>query len=104
MKFIIAILVLILIVVDNGLVHPTNQQFEDLLMVLILIVVDNGLVHVMRGIAASKAVGLNPYCSGQWSRTITIENFPKRKENVLILIVVDNGLVLNPQIQNKSLC
>ena len=37
--------------------------------VLILIVVDDGLVRgdPMRGIAASK--GLNPCCSGQWSRT-----------------------------------
>ena len=37
---------------------------------------------------------LNPYCSGQWSRTIIwllILNFGKQ---VLILIVVDNGLVL----------
>ena len=42
---------------------------------------------------ATKIRGLNPYCSGQWSRTV--ENFPKRKEDkeVLILIVVDIGLV-----------
>ena len=37
--------------------------------------------------------GLNPYCSGQWSRTV--EPFKNvRLCLVLILIVVDNGLVL----------
>ena len=38
--------------------------------VLILIVVDNGLVHVLELFMAVKAgKSLNPYCSGQWSRT-----------------------------------
>ena len=37
---------------------------------------------------------LNPYCSGQWSRT-GLEKMLKQDVNeVLILIVVDNGLVL----------
>ena len=35
---------------------------------------------------------LNPYCSGQWSRT-KIMIFHCVKVHVLILIVVDNGLV-----------
>ena len=37
-------------------------------------------------------MGLNPYCSGQWSRTY-VEINTYYDENVLILIVVDNGLV-----------
>ena len=37
-------------------------------------------------------LSLNPYCSGQWSRTIiTISS--SARNSVLILIVVDNGLV-----------
>ena len=39
--------VLILVVVDNGLVHATNQTTNIRLAVLILVVVDNGLVHGM---------------------------------------------------------
>ena len=36
---------------------------------------------------------LNPYCSGQWSRTLE-KAVDRVKQDVLILIVVDNGLVL----------
>ena len=46
--------------------------------------------------------GLNPYCSGQWSRTVynnvKIDNF----DTVLILIVVDNGLVLSEKMLNNK--
>ena len=38
--------------------------------VLILIVVDNGLVQHQIGVWRKCTVGLNPYCSGQWSRTV----------------------------------
>ena len=37
-------------------------------------------------------MGLNPYCSGQWSRTY-VEINTYYDATVLILIVVDNGLV-----------
>ena len=37
--------------------------------VLILIVVDNGLVHTSNNYKINKDMSLNPYCSGQWSRT-----------------------------------
>ena len=37
---------------------------------------------------------LNPYCSGQWPRTPDSEKLVKFLIRVLILIVVDNGLVL----------
>ena len=36
---------------------------------------------------------LNPYCSGQWSRTQTQQIRQPTLDWVLILIVVDNGLV-----------
>ena len=64
--------VLILIVVDDGLVHFAGvNPYELPQNVLILIVVDDGLVHF---------AGVNPY---------------ELPQNVLILIVVDDGLVLD---------
>ena len=62
-------LVLILIVVDNGLVLHLLLWLLTLLMVLILIVVDNGLVHTSFLRNSDGTLCLNPYCSGQWSRT-----------------------------------
>ena len=60
--------VLILIVVDNGLVPSVALITLWCDVVLILIVVDNGLVQLTER-AAGEQYGLNPYCSGQWSRT-----------------------------------
>ena len=37
--------------------------------VLILVVVDNGLVHFVLWVLLQRYLGLNPCCSGQWSRT-----------------------------------
>ena len=48
--------------------------------------------QVSMGAAAIQA-GLNPYCSGQWSRTDIATFNSKGEFVVLILIVVDNGLV-----------
>ena len=45
---------------------------------------------------------LNPYCSGQWSRTINVTRILSQA-CVLILIVVDNGLVLSLE-EMKSAC
>ena len=42
---------------------------RSVLRVLILIVVDNGLVPTLRKKSVDELVSLNPYCSGQWSRT-----------------------------------
>ena len=39
-------------------------------LVLILIVVEDGLVQCMTGANSLGRKGLNPYCSGQWSRTM----------------------------------
>ena len=55
---------------------------------------DNGLVHLTIDMNKKALKRLNPYCSGQWSRTksgATMCFFTC----VLILIVVDNGLVLD---------
>ena len=44
------------------------------MVVLILIVVDNGLVQCSYQRSSIKGKdSLNPYCSGQWSRTITFD-------------------------------
>ena len=42
---------------------------------------------------AKKRLCLNPYCSGQWSRTKERRVAWNATSKVLILIVVDNGLV-----------
>ena len=61
--------VLILIVVDNGLVRFFFVCGDTVGYVLILIVVDNGLVPKTLPEHAVFLSSLNPYCSGQWSRT-----------------------------------
>ena len=62
-------------------------------LVLILVVVDDGLVHCERYSHLVFSLRLNPCCSGRWSRTncrIMNEIIPGA---VLILVVVDDGLV-----------
>ena len=87
-------LVLILIVVDNGIVLTIEAWMQGIAKVLILIVVDNGLVpRAVYKLAILKGC-LNPYCSGQWSRTHLVLRYSLMRR-VLILIVVDNGLVLD---------
>ena len=97
--------------------RATNDRIRYYAMVLILIVVDNGLVLSKNDISGILYWSLNPYCSGQWSRTDVLArlkplyvslnpycsgqwsrtNCPSiddtRATDVLILIVVDNGLV-----------
>ena len=86
--------VLILVVVDNGLVHKKNIGSKGTKKVLILVVVDNGLVLDQTERSAGEQYSLNPCCSGQWSRT-TFQISRVIHRVVLILVVVDNGLVLN---------
>ena len=65
-------------------------------IVLILVVVDDGLVLVLAAVNASKTIaGLNPCCSGRWSRTIDYTRGMVNNVRVLILVVVDDGLVLD---------
>ena len=45
---------------------------------------------------------LNPYCSGQWSRTYKPFISKDLWQEVLILIVVDNGLVQLVHIINSN--
>ena len=50
--------------------YYVNRQINSLAgTVLILIVVDNGLVLARTTNDFGEVAGLNPYCSGQWSRT-----------------------------------
>ena len=103
---------------DNGLV-PTmaNVTINGLDGVLILVVVDNGLVHQILNFYKVESIRLNPCCSGQWSRTSIktahyfsinclnpccsgqwsrtgLSHAKRIAKSVLILVVVDNGLVL----------
>ena len=52
--------------------------------------------------AGMKPVGLNPYCSGRWSRTIRPYDDYKAWD-VLILIVVEDGLV-QPRNDCRQFC
>ena len=63
------------------------------LLVLILIVVDDGLVRFISLMKLIVSLGLNPYCSGRWSRTAVGRFALDYDGDVLILIVVDDGLV-----------
>ena len=68
--------VLILIVVEDGLVPVKHSAMSAVQLVLILIVVEDGLVH--KAVKDNKKVvmkGLNPYCSGRWSRTVIAYSF-----------------------------
>ena len=85
--------VLILIVVEDGLVQTQQiKQPTSDWQVLILIVVENGLVHQKKH-KQTHNQGLNPYCSGRWSRTFTFKSDCEYYVEVLILIVVEDGLV-----------
>ena len=62
--------VLILIVVEDGLVQKGRTDVVAPATVLILIVVEDGLVPETGTRVINLATsGLNPYCSGRWSRT-----------------------------------
>ena len=54
---------------------------------------DDGLVLTGHWSTIAGQLSLNPYCSGQWSRT-SLSSAIELKGDVLILVVVDNGLVL----------
>ena len=54
---------------DNGLVLEFSSSVIFCGSVLILIVADNGLVLAGVNPYELPQMGLNPYCSGQWTRT-----------------------------------
>ena len=85
---------LILIVVEDGLVHAQRAALDA---------ADHGLNPYCSG-RWSRTLGsrrrswdshgcLNPYCSGRWSRTMRQKVWWLKKMLVLILIVVEDGLV-----------
>ena len=85
--------VLILIVVEDGLVQNFEIIPNKLINVLILIVVEDGLVPMSQISVGRNGDGLNPYCSGRWSRTGNVSVRFTTDKSVLILIVVEDGLV-----------
>ena len=57
---------------------------------------DDGLALIFIASNQNQSTGLNPYCSGRWSRTCSKQGCKvSHHEKVLILIVVDDGLVLS---------
>ena len=80
---------------DDGLVQLNQNWKSTVSNVLILIVVDDGLVLTANKSINFKIGGLNPYCSGRWSRTLLLTSKYYLIWRVLILIVVDDGLVLH---------
>ena len=84
--------VLILVVVDDGLVHTRDDVLVEFIKVLILIVVEDGLVPYKFSKLWLRMTCLNPCCSGQWSSTKGELN-KNVADYVLILVVVEDGLV-----------
>ena len=78
--------------------NEVSLQWRINQCVLILVVVDDGLVRKDAGLNELNADGLNPCCSGRWSRTKNIGSKGTKNRKVLILVVVDDGLVLNKMI------
>lgn len=70
------------------------HTFSRSTAVLILVVVNNGLVLYQTWKKAFYKMGLNPYCSGRWSRT-TNNGSVSIRFTVLILVVMDDGLKPN---------
>ena len=62
---------------EDGLVMIYRWQMLLALLVLILIVVEDGLVPSGLKVTDSGIGCLNPYCSGRWSRTDFEHNFKK---------------------------
>ena len=63
------IIVLILVVVEDGLVQLTSRVLVCFINVLILVVVEDGLVLIATYDSIHISKCLNPCCSGRWSRT-----------------------------------
>ena len=61
--------------------------------VLILVVIEDGLVHPINDTYRVQEIGLNPCCSGQWSRTDSSLHKVNSWHCVLILVVVEDSLV-----------
>ena len=59
---------------DNGIVLNHSAMSASQLEVLILIEVDNGIVHQLKELNKIRKDGLNPYCSGQWYRGTVVRN------------------------------
>ena len=81
---------------DDGLVPTANKSINfKIRRVLILVVVDDGLVHIFQAKKSLSLMSLNPCCSGRWSRTrpyktMLIINKLKNKLNNSSLFLTEN--------------
>ena len=55
---------------EDGLVPDLGEALVENTEVLILVVVEDGLVHLEAVCSLRERGRLNPCCSGRWSRTI----------------------------------
>ena len=55
---------------EDGLVPKLWQKYQSVKTVLILVVVEDGLVLMEKLSYIVENDGLNPCCSGRWSRTV----------------------------------
>ena len=62
--------------------------------VLILVVMEDGLVHGVQISNINGTISLNPCCNGRWSRTLNFQS-SYAIMLVLILVVMEDGLVLD---------
>ena len=54
---------------EDGLVQSVTLHKRTAISVLILVVMEDGLVHGMTEVIVTDDGGLNPCCNGRWSRT-----------------------------------
>ena len=85
---------------EDGLVHPSCAEYILWRKVLILVVVEDGLVPDDQKEGEEDLDGLNPCCSGRWSRTHLLMFLRSGIVSVLILVVVEDGLVHNMSLRN----
>ena len=87
--------VLILVVMDNSLVHTTVKDWMEGIAVLILVVMDNSLVQVgLVPVSVTDDVLILVVMDNSLVRRNYWVN-SKKYESVLILVVMDNSLVLS---------
>ena len=87
-----ALLVLILVLVEDGLGVLQTKRIFHVFHVLILVLVEDGLGESKKYSYKNSGKSLNPCFSGGWSRRIIKIKSPQRYDIVLILVLVEDGL------------
>ena len=90
---------------EDGLVRFTKNNKNTNKTVLILVVMEDSLVHYTNKHKRIMVKGLNPCCNGRWSSTMATLTV-NGGGDVLILVVMEDGLVLanytHPQYELKG--